>query len=168
MNYVLETSRLVLRQFTLDDTRFIIELLNSPGWLKFIGDRSIKSEEQARRYLQDVPLKSYEINGYGLCMVQTKDEGIPVGMCGLIRRDSLDHPDIGFAFLPEFQGKGYAFEIAAAVLGYAKNTLELSVVLAIVIPENERSIRLLKKLGMAFSRMIDFSDTGEELMLFSS
>src|SRR5690348_11717563 len=100
MKKILETERLVLREFDLDDTPFIIELLNSPGWLKYIGDRHVKTDDDAKRYLQNGPMKSYADNGFGLCMVMLTD-GTPVGMCGIINRADLEHPDIGFAFLPE-------------------------------------------------------------------
>src|SRR5215210_8708442 len=102
MNYILETDRLRLRQFTLQDTSFIIELLNSPGWLKFIGDRNVKSEPQARNYLENGPLKSYQEYGYGLSMVERKTDNQAIGMCGILKRQTLEHPDIGFAFLPRF------------------------------------------------------------------
>lgn len=104
MTYILETERLILRQFTIHDTKFIIELVNSPGWIENIGDRNIKTEEQARRYLQDGPLRSYEVNGFGLSLVEIKNDGTPIGMCGILKRDNLENPDIGFAFcrhLPE-------------------------------------------------------------------
>ena len=117
---VLESARLILREFTLDDTAFIIELVNTPGWLEFIGDRNVKTEEQARSYLQNGPLKSYKENGFGLTMVQLKTEKTPIGMCGILKRDNLDNPDIGFVFLTKFMGKGYAFEIANAKLIFAK------------------------------------------------
>ena len=160
---ILETKRLRLRKFTLGDTKFIIQLLNSPGWIEFIGDRNIKTEEQAIAYLQNGPMKSYVQNGYGLSMVETK-EGIPIGMCGIINRDTLEHPDIGFAFLEEFTGKGYAYEIASATLSYAMNTLQISKIVAITLPRNTRSIKLLEKIGM--KPVISFLQNGEELILF--
>lgn len=160
---ILETKRLRLRKFTLNDTKFIIELLNSPGWIEFIGDRNIKTEEQAITYLQNGPMKSYVQNGYGLSMVETK-EGIPIGMCGIINRDTLEHPDIGFAFLEEFTGKGYAYEIASATLSYAMNTLKISKIVAITLPRNTRSIKLLEKIGM--KPVTSFLQNGEELILF--
>lgn len=160
---ILETERLRLRKFTLNDTKFIIELLNSPGWIEFIGDRNIKTEEQAITYLQNGPMKSYVQNGYGLSMVETK-EGIPIGMCGIINRDTLEHPDIGFAFLEEFTGQGYAYEIASATLSYAMNTLNISKIVAITLPRNTRSIKLLEKIGM--KPVKSFLQNDEELILF--
>lgn len=168
MKIVLETERLILREFTLDDTAFIIELVNTPGWLEFIGDRNIKTEEQARSYLKNGPLKSYNENGFGLAMVQLKTEETPIGMCGILKRDNLDSPDIGFAFLPEFMGKGYAFEIANTTLIFAKTIWQLPVVAAITLPNNKSSINLLKKLGLQFIKPLTFPGSTEELMLYST
>lgn len=162
---ILETDRLRLREFALTDTSFIIELLNSPGWLQFIGDRNVRTEEQAAAYLENGPLKSYRQNGYGLSLVETK-EGVPIGMCGIIRRDNLDHPDIGFAFLPRFGGQGYAFEIASATLEYAKDVLGISKVAAITLPANERSIKLLEKIGLRFVKSFSFPNSQEELLYY--
>lgn len=163
-NLILETERLRLRQFTLDDTKFIIELLNSPGWIEFIGDRNVKTEEQAIQYLQNGPLKSYLQNGYGLSMVETKD-GQPIGMCGILKRETLENPDIGFAFLKEFTGKGYAYEIANATLSYAMSKLKIPKVSAITLPNNIKSIKLLEKIGMKLIKPF-LSEKNEELLLF--
>jgi RimJ/RimL family protein N-acetyltransferase len=168
MNYILETERLILREFTLDDTPFIIELVNSPGWLQFIGDRNIKTEEQAREYLRSGPLQSYEKNGFGLSLVALKADQSPIGMCGIIRRDSLENPDLGFAFLPAFEGKGLAYEMANATLAYAKNVLKLPVIFAITMPENKRSIKLLEKMGFQYSRTFISPADKVQLMLFSN
>jgi len=163
MTYVLETERLRMREFTLADTAFIIELLNSPGWLEFIGDRNVHTPEQARLYLENGPLKSYQVHGYGLSMVERKDDGMPVGMCGVLNRDTLECPDIGFAFLPAHHAQGYAFEIAQATLDHAKETLGLPRVAAITVPGNSRSIRLLEKLGLRYVR--SFSSPGSDELL---
>jgi RimJ/RimL family protein N-acetyltransferase len=164
---ILETERLRLREFTLDDTAFIIELLNSPGWLKFIGDRNVRTESEAIAYLENGPLKSYDQHGYGLSMVELKDRDKPVGMCGILNRDTLDTPDIGFAFLPEAQGKGYAYEIAAALLNHANTDLKIPVLAAITLPENKNSITLLEKLGFGFEKRF-VNDGDEELALYKS
>jgi RimJ/RimL family protein N-acetyltransferase len=166
-NHILETERLRLRLFQLDDAAFIIELLNSPGWLEYIGDRNIKTYEQAKNYLENGPLKSYKQNGFGLCMVQTK-EGAPIGMSGILRRDNLEHPDIGFALLPEYQSQGYAFEIADAVLKYGKSDLQISTIFAITLPRNLKSIRLLERIGLRFVKPISFAPSDEELSLYST
>jgi RimJ/RimL family protein N-acetyltransferase len=166
-NHILETERLRLRLFQLEDAAFIIELLNSPGWLEYIGDRNVKTYEQAKNYLENGPLKSYKQNGFGLCMVQTK-EGAPIGMSGILRRDNLEHPDIGFALLPEYQSQGYAFEIVDATLEYAKNHLQLATVFAITLPNNTRSMRLLERIGLRFVKTICFEASVEELLLYST
>jgi len=162
--YILETKRLRLREFTLSDSPFIIELLNSPEWIEYIGDKNVRTETQAIEYLQNGPLKSYAQNGYGLFLVETKD-GLPIGMCGIIKRDSLENPDIGFAFLKDFTGKGYAYEIASATLAHAINELKISKISAITLPHNTRSVRLLEKIGMKFIKSFP-SQTGEELLLY--
>jgi RimJ/RimL family protein N-acetyltransferase len=162
-SYVLETKRLRLRRFDLGDSDFIVDLLNSDGWLKYIGDRKVKTKEQAERYLEKGPLKSYEQNGYGLCMVETK-QSVPIGMCGILRRLTLENPDIGFAFLQEFTRKGYGYEIAEATLNYAHKDLKFPIVSAITVPHNTKSIKLLEKLGMRLMRSI--LQDGEELLLF--
>jgi len=168
MAHILDTERLRLRHFTLDDTEFIIHLLNSPGWLEYIGDRNVKTEEQAKAYLQNGPLKSYEVNGYGLCMVETRADNKPIGMCGIINRANLEGQDIGFAFLSEYVGLGYGYEIASAVLTYAMNELKLPHVLAITLPTNKPSIKLIEKIGLEFKKNFTFPDEDEVLMLFSN
>ena len=168
MNYILETERLRLREFTLNDAAFIIELLNSPGWLQFIGDRNVKTEEQARTYLENGPLNSYKVNGYGLWLVERITDEKPIGMCGIINREYLDNPDIGFAFLPGYHGKGYAYEVVSATMDYANQHLQISKIEAITIAENERSIRLLEKIGLRFSKTICFPDSKDALLLYSN
>ena len=168
MNYILETERLRLREFTLNDAAFIIELLNSPGWLQFIGDRNVKTEEQARTYLENGPLNSYKVNGYGLWLVERKEDEKPIGMCGIINREYLDNPDIGFAFLPGYHGQGYAYEVVTATMDYANQHLQISKIEAITIAENERSIRLLEKIGLRFSKTFCFPDSKDALLLYSN
>jgi len=168
MNSILETERLILRQFTIEDAKFIIELLNSPGWIKFIGDRNIKTEEQAKNYLLNGPIKSYAENGFGLSLVELKKDSIPIGMCGIIKRENLEGPDIGFAFLPEFMGKGFAFEIANATMVFAKDNLKLFSIFAITVPDNKKSIKLLEKLGLKFIEAFKFPNDDAELMLFGN
>jgi len=148
MKKILETERLILREFDLDDAAFIVELLNTPGWIKFIGNKNVNSPEEAKAYLQNGQMKSYELNGFGLSMVELKYVGVPIGMCGLIKRDRLDDIDIGFAMLPEFAGTGYGHEIASATLDYAKSELGLKRVIGITDRENKISIRLLEKIGL--------------------
>lgn len=163
---MLETERLLLREFTTGDTAFILELVNSAGWLQYIGDRNIKSVEQAKAYLENGPIKNYRENGFGLCLVEKKDDAKAIGMCGLLKREYLDTPDMGFAFLPEFNGNGYAYEIAIATVAYAKNKLKISTVSAITMANNEKSIKLLEKMGFSFKKTIFLPTGKEELQLY--
>jgi RimJ/RimL family protein N-acetyltransferase len=168
MRYILETDRLLLRELTLNDAPFVVTLLNSPGYLKFIGNKNVRTEEQAKHYLTNGPIKSYSGNGYGLFLVEEKTDHQAIGMCGIINRDGLDSPDIGFAFLPDYTNYGYAFESASAILNYAKNQLNIPEILAIVLPDNARSIRLLEKIGLKFIKTFSFPNNAEELLLFSN
>src|SRR5687767_5877330 len=147
---VLETERLVLRHFTLDDADFILELVNEPGWKKYIGDRGISTLDDARNYIDTVPLASYSKHGFGLWAMDLKHDGSLVGMCGLIKRDTLDDVDLGFALLARFEGRGYAREAAKATLTYARDQLGLRRVVAITTPDNERSGILLERAGMSY------------------
>ncbi|MCY7360330.1 MAG: GNAT family N-acetyltransferase [Rudanella sp.] len=167
MNLILETDRLSIRQLTLTDAPFIVELVNTPGWLRFIGDRDIKTNEQAENYLTNGPMASYTQNGFGLFGVELKSEKTLIGMCGLIKRKTLPNPDIGFAFLPGWMGIGFAFEAANAVMALATNTLKLPTVLAITLPDNQPSRKLLEKIGLKFVRIFSSPDK-EELMLYSN
>ncbi len=165
---ILETDRLVLRHLTTDDTAFIIELLNEPSFIQNIGDRKVRTEEDARKYLLNGPLESYDKNGFGLFMVVLKDSSEPIGMCGLLKRDNLPDTDIGFAFLPKYWMKGFAFESASAVLKYAKENCGLKRVLGIVNPGNAASIRVLEKLGFKFERMVKMPKDDFEIKLFAT
>lgn len=166
MDYILDTTRLRLRELTLDDASFIVELLNTPGWLRFIGDRNVRTTEQAIAYLKEGPLKSYNENGFGLYLAETKDPVVSVGICGLLKRDTLEHPDIGFAFLPQYEGKGFALEAAQATLRYAEEKLQISKVAAITKAENEKSIRLLQHIGLNYVRKVKLAGADGELLLY--
>jgi len=165
---ILETARLRLRQFTLEDTAFILSLLNSPGWLEYIGDRNVRTPEQARQYLENGPLKSYQLHGYGLSMVENKEDATPVGMCGILNRDALAWPDIGFAFLPDHQAQGYAAEMAQATIDHARDSLGLAQIAAITIPGNSRSIKLLEKIGLHYIKPFSFPGSEEVLSLYGT
>jgi RimJ/RimL family protein N-acetyltransferase len=165
---VLETERLILRRLTVEDSEFILELLNDPSWLRFIGDRGVRTLDAARDYILKTLVAMYERLGFGLYLTELKDEGIPIGICGLIKRDSLEDVDIGFAFLPKFRGNGYAFESALAVMAYGKRTFGLNRLAAITSPDNYGSARLLEKLGFNFERMVRLSDDNAEVSLFAS
>jgi [ribosomal protein S5]-alanine N-acetyltransferase len=154
-----------LRHFVPDDASFILELVNEPGWKKYIGDRGINTPDDARKYIEAVPIASYNKNGFGLWAVELKDGGTLVGMCGLIKRDSLDDVDIGFALLSRFEGFGYAREAATATLVYARDQLGLRRVVAITTDDNDRSGHLLKQAGMHCEGPI--SQGGDPLRLFA-
>ena len=164
---ILETERLFLRQFTADDAPFILELVNEPSFIRNIGDRGVHSLEDAKRYIENGPVTSYARNGFGLYLVQLKETGESIGMCGLIKRPALDDVDIGYAFLPKFWSKGYAVEAARAKKEEARS-LGLKRLVAIINPDNESSIRVAEKLGMKFERMIQLSADDIEIKLFAT
>ncbi|HSB00329.1 MAG TPA: GNAT family N-acetyltransferase [Anaerolineales bacterium] len=164
---VLETERLLLRQFSLEDAEFILALLNEPSFIQNIGDRGVRTLADARSYLTRVPIASYAKNGFGLYLVLLKETQESIGMCGLIKRDSLEDVDIGYAFLPKFWSKGYAVESALAVKAYAKDVIGLKRMVAITDPANEGSIRVLEKIGLRFEKMVRLSEDDIELKLFA-
>jgi len=163
---VLETPRLILRRLTLDDAEFIFRLVNDPSWLRFIGDKNVHNLDDARRYLREGPLDMYQRYGFGMYRVEERESGKPAGMCGLIKRDSLPDADVGYAFLPEFRGKGYAYEAASAVLAYGNRALGLRRILAITTPSNDASIRVLEKAGMKLERLLELTP-GDPVNLFA-
>ena len=164
---IFETGRLFLRPMLEEDAEFILELLNDPSFIRNIGDRKVRTREGAKAYITDGPVASYARNGFGLYLVELKETREPMGMCGLIRRNTLKDVDIGYAFLPKFWSKGYAFEAAQAMKQYAQESIGLKRLVAVVDPENLPSIRLLEKLGMKFERMVKLSEDDIELKLFS-
>lgn len=165
---VLETERLVLRRLTVDDAPFMLGLVNEPSWLRFIGDRGVRTLDDARRYLLEGPIAMYERLGFGLYATTLReDESAPIGICGLVKRDRLEDVDIGFALLPAFWGKGYAHEAASAVMDYARNVVGLRRVVAITSVDNGSSARLLEKIGLRFEKMVRLTEGGEEVRLFA-
>ena len=165
---ILETPRLRLRRFTTDDAAFALELLNEPSFLRYIGDKKVRNPDDARQYILNGPVASYERNGFGLNLVELKDEHTSIGMCGLLKRDELPDADIGFAFLPAFWKKGFAFEAATAVLHDARERLKLPRLLAITSLDNDASIELLERLGFTFERVMRLTEDREQLKLFTS
>ncbi|GJM42403.1 MAG: alanine acetyltransferase [Ardenticatenaceae bacterium] len=163
---IIETARLQLCHFDLDDAQFVLNLVNDPGWIRFIGDRGIHTVTEAETYLKDGPMASYFANGFGLYLVRRRLDKVQLGMCGLVKRPSLTHVDIGFAFLAEHTGQGYAFEAATAVLNHAQNDLNLHPVVAITDPDNVRSIKLLQKLGLQFKEMVTLAEDQPQVKLF--
>lgn len=165
---VVETERLLLRKMEDSDAPFILELLNDPAFLKNIGDKNVRTLEDAVAYIRNAPVASYALNGYGLYLVERKEDGASIGMCGLVRRDTLPTTDIGYAFLPQYCGQGYAIEAATATIGYARDVLGISHVLAIVSVGNDPSSRLLEKLGMKRQGMMKLSDNSPEVIVYST
>jgi RimJ/RimL family protein N-acetyltransferase len=163
---ILETDRLRLRKLSLDDAAFILRLLNEPSFIQNIGDKGVRTIDDARSYILNGPMASYEKFGFGLWLVEIRESGTPAGMCGLLKRDSLNDVDIGYALVPEFWSKGYAIESASAVLSYANEALGLKRVVAITNPDNQSSIRLLEKMGFIFERMVRLSEDTPEIKLF--
>jgi RimJ/RimL family protein N-acetyltransferase len=165
---VLETDRLQLRMLSLDDAEFILRLLNEPSFIQNIGDRGVRTIDDARAYILKGPIASYEKFGFGLWIVETKSTGLPVGICGLLKRDVLEDVDIGYALLPEFWSQGYAFESASGVMAYAREKLGSKRVLAVVNPDNQSSIRLLDKLGFQYERVVRLAENAPEIKLFAA
>lgn len=161
---MIETARLCLRELTVDDAGFVIAQLNDPDFIRNVADRGVRTAEAARTYLIDGPLASYRRHGFGLWLVEMKDSRAPIGICGLIKRDSLPDVDLGYAFLPPFRRQGFALEAAAATMDFGR-TLELTRVVAIVSPNNADSIKLLGKLGFCYERRMRLADDAEELEL---
>jgi RimJ/RimL family protein N-acetyltransferase len=165
---ILETERLLLRQLSTEDAEFILELLNEPSFIRNIGDRGVRTIEAANSYILNGPVASYAKNGFGLYLVKLKETDESIGMCGLIKRDTLEDVDIGYAFLPRFWSKGYAVESARAVKEYARNAVGLKRIVAIVDPQNEDSIHVLEKIGLQFEKMVRLSEDDIELKLFGA
>jgi RimJ/RimL family protein N-acetyltransferase len=162
----LETPRLVLRRLEFDDAPFLVRLLNEPSFLSNIGDRGVRNVEDAHRYLREGPLMMYARYGFGLWHAAQKSDGAAVGMCGLLKRESLPDADIGYAYLPEFWGQGYAFEAAAAALEHGRQKFGLKRVIAIVSQHNAGSIRVLEKLGMSFERLHSVNPAEPDVRLY--
>jgi RimJ/RimL family protein N-acetyltransferase len=165
---ILETERLNLRRLDAGDAAFILELLNDESFLRNIGDKGVRTIEDAVQYILTVPVESYARHGFGLWLVELKETGTPAGICGLVKRDTLPDADIGYAFLPRFRSQGYACESAAAVMSYGLNTLGLKRLLAITNADNAGSIRVLEKIGLKFDRLVRLSSDAPEIMLFAS
>jgi len=164
---VLETQRLTLHKLSTEDADFILELLNEPSFLRYVGDKGVRTQADACRYVSTGPVASYERFGFGLYLVRLKENGLPMGICGLLKREALENADLGFAFLPRFWSKGYAFESTSAVLAHARDTLGLRRILAITSPDNVASIGLLGKLGFRFERMARLSEAEPEVKVFA-
>lgn len=165
---MITTDRLHIRPFTLDDAPFILELLNSPGWLEYIGDRGVKTVSDAEAYLEDRLMASYTEHGYGFYCTLLRESGKPIGMFGFAKRPFLEQPDLGFALLPGFGGKGYAVEASNAVMEYGQEVLNLHQLTAFTLPTNEKSIRLLERVGFHRAGPISIPGDDEELLLMKN
>lgn len=165
---ILETERLLLRHLDSRDAAFMLELLNEPSWLRYIGDKGIRTLPSAESYIDNGPVEMYSRLGFGLYLVELKEIGERIGICGLIKRQGLDDVDLGFAFLSRFWSKGYAFEAASAVMSYAGSVLKLSRIVAILAHDNHRSGKVLGKLGFRFERLVRLQANGDELELHAA
>jgi [ribosomal protein S5]-alanine N-acetyltransferase len=168
MTEVLETERLTLRHATTADDRFIFELVNDPAFIRNIGDRGVRTLADAERYVLDGPIASYEKFGFGMYVVEVRESGTPIGLCGFVKRDWLPDVDIGFAFLPQYRSQGYARESASAVRRYGHEVLGLTRIVAIVSPANADSIRLLEKIGLRFEGMVRPVNEDADIKLFAA
>ena len=163
---ILRSDRLILSELTAVDAPFIIELLNDSGFLEYIGDKGVRNLDDARAYIENGPGASYRKNGFGLYRVALATDNVPIGMCGLVKRDGLDHADIGYAFLPQFRGQGYALESARVVLDHAWTVLNMDRILAVTTPVNKGSIRLLEQLGLHFDHLMRLPGDSHDVCLY--
>jgi len=164
---MLETERLTLSPLSYRDSEFILELVNEPAFIRFIGDRHVRTLEDAKEYLRKGPIESYELNGFGLCLVGRKDDQAPLGMCGLVKREAFEYPDLGFAFLEKYWANGYAHESSLAMIDHAANELGLKRIIAIADADNRSSISLLHKLGFHFEHMVCMPGETKELCRYA-
>ena len=165
---VLETDRLLLRRFAANpsESEFMLRLVNEPSYLQNIGDKGVRTLEQASTYLLEGPIKSYQVHGHGLYLVVLKESLQPVGICGLLKRDQFPDADLGYAFLPEFWSRGFAYESASAVVVFGQRSLKLPKIIALVAPANSPSIKLLKKLGFTYSVMVKMEPRGSDAAVY--
>lgn len=165
---IAETNRLLLSKITIDDASFLLDLMNTSDWLKYNGDRNIKTLEQAVNYIKNNQLKCYETHGFGYYKLQVKTENLKtIGTTGLLKRDNLDHVDIGFSLLPQYHRKGYGFEAASEIIKLAKNIFHIKTLCAITLPINQPSIHLLEKLGLSYQKTVKPFEDDKELLLFA-
>lgn len=165
---ILDTARLTLRRMSLADAPFILDLVSDADFIRFIGDKGVRNLEGARGYITHGALASYDTHGFGLFVVELRETTTPIGICGFVKRDTLPDCDIGYAFLPPYRGHGYVVESAAAVLAYGSRVLNMTRVLAITDPENDRSIRVLEKIGLRFDRLVQLSGETTPVRLYTS
>lgn len=165
---VMETARLRLREMQDSDAAFILELLNDPGFLENIGDKGVRTLDDAVAYMRNGPVASYAANGFGLYTVELRGSDAAIGICGLVRRETLPHADIGYAFLPQHRGHGYAVEAARATLDYGHREFLLDPILAIVSVGNDSSMRVLNRIGLQQTGLISLAENAPEVAMFST
>ncbi|HEY6806180.1 MAG TPA: GNAT family N-acetyltransferase [Pyrinomonadaceae bacterium] len=166
--FTINTDRLTLRELSTDDAEFIYRLVNEPSFLRFIGDKGVRTLDDAQQYILNGPIASYQRHGFGLYLVEHKTDRVPIGMCGLLKRETLADVDIGFAFIPEYWNQGYAIESATAVFNYGKDVLKLPRIVAITNKDNDSSGKLLEKLGLRYEKLVDLNGDGDVTRLFVS
>ncbi|WP_298341333.1 GNAT family N-acetyltransferase [uncultured Algibacter sp.] len=164
---IAETERLIIEKFTTKDAPFFKALVNTPHWLKYIGDRNINTIKDAETYIQNTHLKSYESVGFGFYKIILKDTNIPIGSCGLVKRAELEDVDIGFAFLGEYEKQGFGLEASKAIMKLAKNEFGIEKLLAITVPYNTGSVKLIEKLGFKYEKRVKPFEDDQELLLFA-
>ena len=164
---IAETNRLIISKVSLEDAPFFLKLVNTPHWIKYIGDRNLKTIKDAEDYLTNGILKSYKELGFGFYLLQNKSDNTPIGICGLVKREQLNDVDFGFALLPEFEGQGFGFEASTAILKIVKDVFNIKKILAITLPINTNSIKLLEKLGFNYEKRVKPYEDDEELLLFA-
>ena len=162
----LRTERLLIRPANTEDARFMLELLNSPGWIKYIGDRNVSNIDLAKTYIQERLIRSYQQNGHGLMVVEDHSKN-PLGLCGLLKRSYLEAPDLGFAILPQHEGQGYMYESSKAIIQEGISKLGLKEVYATTLKSNQRSQRLLRNLGFKYQRNMRIGTLDQEVQLFA-
>ena len=163
----IQTERIELRLITEADAAIVLAVMNDPDFIRYVSDRGLRTEEDAAWYIREKILPGIERDGFGMCVVQLRDSAVPIGTCGIFKREPADEPELGFAFVPEFRGRGFALEAAKALMAYGRDTLKFSKIIAATNPNNNSSIKLLEKLGMRFERMIFDIPSNSEMKVFS-
>ena len=163
----IQTERLELRLITEADAPLVLAVMNDPDFIRYVSDRGLRIEADAARYIREKMFPGVERDGFGMCVVQLKDSGVPIGTCGIFKRQPVDEPQLGFAFLPEFRARGFALEAAKVLMDYGRDVLKFSKIVAAANPNNASSIKLLEKLGMHFERMEYDEPSNSEMKVFS-
>lgn len=166
--FPLSTERLTLRRAEATDTAFIVELVNDPGWLEYIGDRGIHTTAAALTYIEDKLWAAEAQHGYAMGILTRRDSGQPVGAAGFLRRDFLPHPDIGYALLTAHAGQGYATEICHALMAQGRSQFGFSAVLGLTSAHNTRSLAVLRKIGLTYLRTEQLPGWSDPSVIYST